>query len=69
MPGLVATRAVTSLEHIVFGTDWPYAALPPQGGDPAPDLQVLDNRERAAVDFGNAAALVPRLIGAPSPPS
>ncbi len=69
VPGLVATRAVTSLEHIVFGTDWPYAALPPQGGDPAPDLQVLDNRERAAVDFSNAAALVPRLIGAPSPPS
>ena len=69
VPGLVATRAVTTLEHIVFGTDWPYAALPPQGGDPAPDLQVLDNRERRAVDFGNAAALVPRLIAAPSPPS
>jgi predicted TIM-barrel fold metal-dependent hydrolase len=68
VPGLVATRAVTSVEHIVFGTDWPYAALPPEGGDPAPDLEVLDPRERAAVDFGNAAALVPRLTAIASDP-
>lgn len=61
VPGLVATQEVTGLDHIVFGTDWPYAALPPDGGDPAPDLDVLGAEGRAAVDAGNAAALVPRL--------
>ena len=39
-PALAATREVTELGHIVFGTDWPYAALP-DGADPAPDLDVL----------------------------
>jgi len=69
-PGIVATRQVTALEHIVFGTDWPYAALPPDGGDPAPGLDAaLDGAERAAVESANAAALVPRLTGATSPPS
>ena len=71
-PALAATREVTSLDHIVFGTDWPYAALP-DSGDPAPGLDVLGPAGRAAVEFANAAALVPRLtdaIGsAPSPPS
>jgi predicted TIM-barrel fold metal-dependent hydrolase len=53
---------VTSLSHIVFGTDWPYAALPADGGDPAPGLNAaLDDAARAAVDCANAAALVPRL--------
>jgi 6-methylsalicylate decarboxylase len=71
-PALAATRAVTTLDHIVFGTDWPYAALP-ESGDPAPDLDVLGPAGRAAVEFANAAALVPRLTdalrSAPSPPS
>jgi 6-methylsalicylate decarboxylase len=68
-PGVVATREVTSVSHIVFGTDWPYAALPTHGGDPAPGLNAaLDGAERAAVDSANAAALVPRLTGAQSPP-
>lgn len=60
-PGLAATREVTALEHIVFGTDWPYAALPPGGGDPAPGLEVLGGRGRALVEAENVAALVPRL--------
>jgi 6-methylsalicylate decarboxylase len=69
-PGVVATREVTSLEHIVFGTDWPYAALPPEGGDPAPGLDAaLNAQERSAVEFANVGALVPRLATAPSPPS
>ncbi|MFZ0089300.1 MAG: amidohydrolase family protein [Solirubrobacteraceae bacterium] len=63
-PALAATREVTTLDHIVFGTDWPYAALPPGGGDPAPDLDVLGQPDRAAVDARNAAALVPRLAKA-----
>ncbi|MGZ4192813.1 MAG: amidohydrolase family protein [Solirubrobacteraceae bacterium] len=69
-PGVVATRQVTALEHIVFGTDWPYAALPAEGGDPAPGLDAaLSAAERAAVDSANASALVPRLTAAPPPPS
>lgn len=54
-----ATSAIAGLDRIVFGTDWPYAALPP-AGDPAPDLAGLGER-RSAVDAGNALALVPRL--------
>lgn len=60
-PALAATREVTEPDHIVFGTDWPYAALPPEGGDPAPGLEVLSANERRAVDGANIAALVPRL--------
>ncbi len=62
-PALAATREVTELGHIVFGTDWPYAALP-DGGDPAPDLDVLGPGGRAAVEAENIARLVPRLVGA-----
>jgi predicted TIM-barrel fold metal-dependent hydrolase len=63
-PALASTQIVTSLDHIVFGTDWPYAALPPEGGDPAPGLDVLGSDGRAAVEARNAAALVPRLVNA-----
>jgi predicted TIM-barrel fold metal-dependent hydrolase len=62
-PAIEATRALAPLDRIVFGTDWPYAALPPTGTDPAPDLGFLSDGERAAVDHLNAAALVPRLAG------
>jgi 6-methylsalicylate decarboxylase len=61
LPALAATLGVTELEHVVFGTDWPYAALPVDGGDPAPALEELGAERRAAVDAGNAHALVPRL--------
>jgi len=64
MPALAATLQVTDLEHVVFGTDWPYAALPAGGGDPAPDLEELGAERRAAVDGANAGALVPRLAEA-----
>ena len=33
---VAATREVTTLDHIVFGTDWPYAALPGGGAAPGP---------------------------------
>jgi 6-methylsalicylate decarboxylase len=62
-PALAATLEVTSVDHIVFGTDWPYAALPDRG-DPAPDLDVLGAERRSAVEFANAAVLVPRLMAA-----
>ena len=32
---------VTTPDRVVFGTDWPYAALPDEGGDPAPELDAL----------------------------
>ena len=64
VPALAATREVTTLDHIVFGTDWPYAALPVEGHDPAPGLDVLGTGDRSAVDAGNAGALVPRLTEA-----
>jgi predicted TIM-barrel fold metal-dependent hydrolase len=55
-----ATAGVVPFERIVFGTDWPYAALP-ASGDPAPELDAFGDRRRL-LDSGNAAALVPRLV-------
>jgi predicted TIM-barrel fold metal-dependent hydrolase len=62
-PAVRAALDVTPVEHVVFGTDWPYAALPPAGGDPAPELAFL-GPDRKDVEAGNAAALVPRLVEA-----
>jgi len=60
---LDTTLAIADPAQIVFGTDWPYADLPPSG-DPAPGLAHLDDDLRARIDAGNAAALVPRLASA-----
>jgi predicted TIM-barrel fold metal-dependent hydrolase len=57
---VAAARSVIPVERIVFGTDWPYAALPADG-DPAPELSFL-GAARAGVDAENARALVPRLF-------
>lgn len=57
---LAAARCVAPLDRIVFGTDWPYAALP-DSGDPAPGLAIL-GADRPRVDGANAGALVPRLV-------
>lgn len=62
---LASTREVVDLSHVVFGTDWPYAALPRDGGDPAPELDVL-GADRARVEGTNIGALVPRLVEATS---
>ena len=59
---LAATRQLVGFEQVVFGTDWPYAALP-DAGDPAPGLAGMDPAERAALDGAHIAALVPRLLG------
>lgn len=63
-PGLAATLEITDSSHIVFGTDWPYAALPLSGGDPAPDLDELGSELRAQLDAANVTALVPRFAPA-----
>ena len=55
-----ATAAVVPFERIVFGSDWPYLALP-EAGDPAPELDAFGER-RSLLDSANAAALVPRLV-------
>jgi 6-methylsalicylate decarboxylase len=60
---IAATAAIVPFERIVFGTDWPYAALP-ESGDPAPELEAFGDK-RAQLDSGNAAALVPRLVSEP----
>jgi 6-methylsalicylate decarboxylase len=64
-PALAATLEVTDLRQIVFGTDWPYAALPP-AGDPAPELAVLAADDRECVEGVNIGALVPRLAKDPT---
>jgi 6-methylsalicylate decarboxylase len=51
-------------EHVVFGTDWPYLALPDAPGDPAPGLGFLAPEERRAIELDHARALVPRLVDA-----
>ena len=58
-----AAAATAPFEHLVFGSDWPYLALP-EGRDPAPGLAFLGELERAALDAANVAALVPRLAAA-----
>jgi 6-methylsalicylate decarboxylase len=58
-----AAAMLTPADHIVFGSDWPYLALPDEPGDPAPGLAFLNNAERAALDGANVGALVPRLVG------
>jgi 6-methylsalicylate decarboxylase len=56
-----ATRLVAPFDHIVFGTDWPYLALP-DGEDVAPGLAYLGGDGRALLEGEHARALVPRLF-------
>jgi predicted TIM-barrel fold metal-dependent hydrolase len=56
-----ATRSIAGLDRIVYGSDWPFLALP-AGDDPAPGLSSLPAAERLLLDAANAAALVPRLV-------
>jgi 6-methylsalicylate decarboxylase len=58
-----AAAMVAPADHLVFGTDWPYLAMPDEPGDPAPGLAFLEDAERAALDAANIGALVPRLAG------
>lgn len=56
-----ATAQIAPFEQIVFGSDWPYLALP-DGPDIAPDLAYLGTERRAQLDGEHAQALVPRLF-------
>jgi predicted TIM-barrel fold metal-dependent hydrolase len=74
---LASLREVAPLDHIAFGSDWPFArqlfevpasTLPPwalesvpREGDPAPPLRALAPQERLQVDRATAADLLPRL--------
>jgi predicted TIM-barrel fold metal-dependent hydrolase len=53
-----ATRMIAPFDHLLFGTDWPYLAMP-DGPDAAPGLAFLGG-ERAALDGVHVGALVPR---------
>ena len=59
--GVEATAEVAPFEHIVFGTDWPYLALP-DSDDIAPGLSFLGEAPRAQLEGEHARALVPRLF-------
>ena len=65
---LASTLQVTDSNHIVFGTDWPYADLPDHG-DPAPGLTDLDHAIRTRIDATNITALVPRLAARAGDPA
>jgi predicted TIM-barrel fold metal-dependent hydrolase len=52
-------RLVAPFDHILFGTDGPYLAMPDAPGDPAPGLAYLAE-ERAALDGAHIGALIPR---------
>jgi 6-methylsalicylate decarboxylase len=56
-----AAAMLAPADHLLFGTDWPYLAMPDESGDPAPRLAFLDEGERAALEGRNIGALVPRL--------
>ncbi len=60
-----SVREVTSLEHVLFATDWPFSGpvfLATTSGDPQPRLsETFNNSERLAVERNNALAQFPRL--------
>lgn len=56
-----ATLGVTAFDHVVFGSDWPYLALP-DGHDITPELSYLGAERRTLLEGEHARALVPRLF-------
>jgi len=56
---VTAARQVAPFHHLLFGTDWPYLAMPEAPGDPAPELAFL-GAERTALESAHIGALVPR---------
>jgi predicted TIM-barrel fold metal-dependent hydrolase len=63
MTPLAALLNFVGLDHVVFGTDWPFDTWAADG-DPAPGFSGLSPADRARIDSENAAALVPRLAAA-----
>ncbi len=62
-PPLEAVRAMTKVDGMVFGTDWPFSSRTfTEPGDPAPALsKVFDNGDRRAIDRLNALREFRRL--------
>ncbi|MEC3918497.1 amidohydrolase family protein [Nocardia sp. CDC160] len=62
---MAAVLQVTSRDHIVFGSDWPFSALTlPQTGshDPAPGLSdIFDADQRMEIEHVNPLRQLPRL--------
>jgi predicted TIM-barrel fold metal-dependent hydrolase len=63
-PGVVsALRGLTSLDHILFACDWPFAPDPAVAANiKGFESLTLTPAERHAVERGNAARLFPRLL-------
>ena len=59
-PAIAATTMASSLDHVLFGSDWPYCAIP-ERGEPFPGLAALDPEERRQIEQVNGAELVPQL--------
>jgi 6-methylsalicylate decarboxylase len=60
MPGSIAAlRAMVPLDHILFGTDYPFVKV----AEDIEHLQLteMSDADRAAIERGNAIALLPRL--------
>jgi predicted TIM-barrel fold metal-dependent hydrolase len=59
---MAAALESSDVDHIVFGTDWPFdLARPTDGRDPVPGLEAFGAEVRSRVEWQNAATLVPRL--------
>ncbi|MDX6741647.1 amidohydrolase family protein [Actinocorallia sp. A-T 12471] len=60
---------VTSRDHIVFGSDWPFSALTLQGsGDPQPKLsETFTDPQRLKIERANALRQLPRLAALLTP--
>lgn len=59
-PSLTAVAGISGTDRMLFGSDWPFAALMYAAeGDPQPALgEVFDTDMRTAIDRGNAARLL-----------
>lgn len=56
---MAALRAMAPLSHILFGTDYPFVSV--AGGVKHLADDAISGADRAAIDRGNALALLPRL--------
>jgi 6-methylsalicylate decarboxylase len=59
-PAFAAALSLVDRDRIVFGTDWPY--LPDDSLDFDGSALGISDAEIAAIEWGNAAQLVPRLL-------
>jgi predicted TIM-barrel fold metal-dependent hydrolase len=66
-PALAAVRGVAAQGHVLFGSDWPFAArMYAADGDPQPALgRVFAAEELSVIEAHGAGAQFPRLANAP----